>query len=235
MTSVGAAPATQESLKASLAPIDFVNDDLIAKQSEKKATVVAFQTCANLDCSKLEGGVGLFKTCSRCRTVYYCSIECQRIDWKHHKLGCVPVSPSKPHQGGIDIASITNSLSQLKHVRKSEESNQTLSSDDVEKTDTAFESLLDQLKDVRQKSSSLPDEERRSLGIDSSFSRATCTISVARANTCTISISVAPSLKFIFSVLLSVVIHIIPCQRMLNHALYSCQGSDDLLGCDRGR
>ena len=29
------------------------------------------------------------KPCSGCRLVYYCSIECQKLDWKNHKQLCV--------------------------------------------------------------------------------------------------------------------------------------------------
>ncbi|KAK7012528.1 hypothetical protein R3P38DRAFT_3364740 [Favolaschia claudopus] len=28
------------------------------------------------------------KTCKRCKTVHYCSKECQKKDWKHHKAAC---------------------------------------------------------------------------------------------------------------------------------------------------
>ena len=29
--------------------------------------------------------------CARCNTIYYCSKECQRQDWKEHKQECVPM------------------------------------------------------------------------------------------------------------------------------------------------
>jgi len=31
--------------------------------------------------------VGL-KKCKSCKAVYYCSIECQKKDWKNHKVNC---------------------------------------------------------------------------------------------------------------------------------------------------
>ncbi|RUS15111.1 hypothetical protein BC937DRAFT_92885 [Endogone sp. FLAS-F59071] len=31
-----------------------------------------------------------FKRCKRCRSVWYCSVECQRTDWKEHKRTCQP-------------------------------------------------------------------------------------------------------------------------------------------------
>jgi len=30
----------------------------------------------------------IFKKCSRCKSVWYCSVECQRKAWKFHKTGC---------------------------------------------------------------------------------------------------------------------------------------------------
>lgn len=37
--------------------------------------------------------VGKMLVCSKCRREYYCSVECQRKDWKHHKRICT--SPTK--------------------------------------------------------------------------------------------------------------------------------------------
>jgi hypothetical protein len=38
-------------------------------------------------CAKNRNGAGLLM-CSRCRKVSYCSTECQRADWKKHKVSC---------------------------------------------------------------------------------------------------------------------------------------------------
>lgn len=34
------------------------------------------------------GKIISFKKCSRCKEVFYCSKECQKCDWKTHKLQC---------------------------------------------------------------------------------------------------------------------------------------------------
>jgi hypothetical protein len=47
------------------------------------------RACAN-NCGKTESSFHL-RLCGRCRTVSYCSRECQRADWPLHKPACVPV------------------------------------------------------------------------------------------------------------------------------------------------
>jgi hypothetical protein len=49
------------------------------------------ETCAN--CMKIEkntetGKTERFKKCSRCKKAYYCSVDCQKIHWKKHKVDC---------------------------------------------------------------------------------------------------------------------------------------------------
>lgn len=39
-------------------------------------------------CAMEEGARGDFKTCSKCRKVWYCSAECQKSHWKCHKREC---------------------------------------------------------------------------------------------------------------------------------------------------
>ncbi|VDC05359.1 unnamed protein product [Peniophora sp. CBMAI 1063] len=44
-------------------------------------------------CSKTGGkDGGALKTCSRCHVYKYCSAECQRADWKTHKMSCRPTA-----------------------------------------------------------------------------------------------------------------------------------------------
>lgn len=38
-------------------------------------------------CNKCGKMINL-KLCSRCRSVFYCSVDCQRSDWKLHKKNC---------------------------------------------------------------------------------------------------------------------------------------------------
>jgi len=52
-------------------------------EDEFKAMISTKKSCRSTGCSK----EGIFR-CSRCKTAYYCSAECQRMDWSRHKLGC---------------------------------------------------------------------------------------------------------------------------------------------------
>ncbi|KAJ5591619.1 uncharacterized protein N7459_001988 [Penicillium hispanicum] len=59
-------------------------DDMIAAG---ESTIRGIHTCGACGRWKKSDGSDLM-TCSRCRTVKYCSRECQRADWKYHKPGC---------------------------------------------------------------------------------------------------------------------------------------------------
>lgn len=52
------------------------------KVKTSKAPIFAYLKCAN--CSQENCN----KTCSGCKTVYYCSTECQKAHWKSHKPTC---------------------------------------------------------------------------------------------------------------------------------------------------
>lgn len=38
------------------------------------------------------GGLERFKRCKRCKSVLYCSMECQKAQWQEHKLLCQAIS-----------------------------------------------------------------------------------------------------------------------------------------------
>ena len=49
----------------------------------------ACKTCGKLNAELSEEEKKL-KTCSKCKTVAYCSKECQKKDWEGHKKDCRP-------------------------------------------------------------------------------------------------------------------------------------------------
>lgn len=55
---------------------------------------LAMITCENSGCAKFHewfkcGDPIPFKRCAKCKSVYYCSKECQLFDWRLHKLCCI--------------------------------------------------------------------------------------------------------------------------------------------------
>ena len=46
-------------------------------------------------CDKKEGPGVTLQTCGRCRSVRYCSSDCQQADWTHHKAACLLINASK--------------------------------------------------------------------------------------------------------------------------------------------
>ncbi|KAK8821137.1 hypothetical protein WA538_005766 [Blastocystis sp. DL] len=57
-------------------------------------------TCAFCHKSKSANSIPLY-LCSRCRTVSYCSRDCQVKDWKNHKTFCVGLSPADDAEPGL--------------------------------------------------------------------------------------------------------------------------------------
>ena len=45
---------------------------------------ISYNTKSCNNCGKMEN----LKLCSRCRSVFYCSVDCQRSHWKQHKKTC---------------------------------------------------------------------------------------------------------------------------------------------------
>jgi len=73
-------PTITEEDESSTQPA-FTLEDSPQQDSKKKLTKMS--TCANISCCN-EGT----KQCSKCKTVKYCSRECQKEDWKVHKTIC---------------------------------------------------------------------------------------------------------------------------------------------------
>ncbi|RUS25644.1 hypothetical protein BC938DRAFT_471847 [Jimgerdemannia flammicorona] len=77
------------------ASLDIADNDGITPRSMLKntgprvlaAAIKNTMACAACKRSSAEGGGGL-QLCSGCNSVLYCSKECQRADWKTHKLAC---------------------------------------------------------------------------------------------------------------------------------------------------
>jgi tetratricopeptide (TPR) repeat protein len=62
------------------------------KELSLKPECVARAGCAAVGCTAEEAS----SVCARCQEVRYCSRECQRADWKTHKLACTARAPTAP-------------------------------------------------------------------------------------------------------------------------------------------
>ena len=51
--------------------------------------------CFNSQCKKVEDTLGDYSSCSACKSVFYCSRECQKGDWKMHKKVCQSLKSQK--------------------------------------------------------------------------------------------------------------------------------------------
>ena len=71
---------------AALAP--DLDDDVIEGLSRHGSEMC----CERPGCGKLENADVRFQICGSCRTVNYCSRECQTLDWRRHKGTCAEVS-----------------------------------------------------------------------------------------------------------------------------------------------
>jgi hypothetical protein len=47
-----------------------------------------YAPCGNVRCTNIETKVKAFSKCSKCKTIAYCSSECQKKGWKAHKGSC---------------------------------------------------------------------------------------------------------------------------------------------------
>ncbi|KAF9485097.1 hypothetical protein BDN70DRAFT_708232 [Pholiota conissans] len=58
-------------------------------------------------CNMRESAARLYKTCGKCHSVYYCSQECQKLDWPSHKEKC-PESERKKRVEKVFAALMCN-------------------------------------------------------------------------------------------------------------------------------
>ena len=88
----------EESEKLILDQSDKKNRKIRAKKNLRKGQVIlsleplvctVFSKHQNLFCNYcLKEASSCLSACSKCRSIYYCSVECQKIDWSIHKLEC---------------------------------------------------------------------------------------------------------------------------------------------------
>mmetsp|Transcript_511 Transcript_511/g.846 ORF Transcript_511/g.846 Transcript_511/m.846 type:complete len:553 (+) Transcript_511:181-1839(+) len=76
--------------------------------------VLACNYCSESDRS--EAYQQSLKRCSRCKSVYYCSKECQRAHWRYHKQACLPVTDHKAEKRA-DASRIIGAFLQKHYVR----------------------------------------------------------------------------------------------------------------------
>lgn len=85
---------------------------LAAAAAPREGAPTVNQLCRN--CNKNESDIdGKMKQCANCGNAWYCSRECQKIDWKKHKLVCTKA----PEYRGNDTK-LTNNVV-MRHVESS--------------------------------------------------------------------------------------------------------------------
>ena len=68
-------------------PIQHKEDCKMSKDM-KRAVRHAVKNIKCANCGAYGGKEGKLMKCSGCHAVHYCSSECQKADWKKHKLEC---------------------------------------------------------------------------------------------------------------------------------------------------
>ena len=71
-------------------PNEFKDLPFIKEKNNKSIKV-----CRNAKCNKsnFDGGISSFKICSKCKSVFYCTRKCQKIDWNEcHRKHCYSLS-----------------------------------------------------------------------------------------------------------------------------------------------
>ena len=73
------------------------------------------RSCANNGCNK----AGTSR-CSACNAVWYCSRDCQKRDWRHHKRGCNPTTPASITSQNSDPTEPVRDITCVKILSRSE-------------------------------------------------------------------------------------------------------------------
>ena len=59
-----------------------------------------------------------FKRCKQCKSVWYCSVECQRAQWQEHKLLCQAISySSNPESKELKDPACVSHLTPGEHAK----------------------------------------------------------------------------------------------------------------------
>jgi hypothetical protein len=70
-------------LQADRSRLVIFKDEASAFRRQALALVKKYHSCGNIKCP-----VSATNLCASCKTVYYCSRECQLQEWKNHKAVC---------------------------------------------------------------------------------------------------------------------------------------------------
>ncbi|CAB9523372.1 MYND domain protein [Seminavis robusta] len=69
------------------------------------------RTCAG--CSSVEKAMGAFKSCAKCRVVFYCNRKCQKSHWKEHKKSCCKSDPNASRKSSLLLQAKDTSLTTI--------------------------------------------------------------------------------------------------------------------------
>ncbi|KAI1464937.1 uncharacterized protein F4812DRAFT_462259 [Daldinia caldariorum] len=86
--------ASKHAIRVAISPtfsVPFVENivDLDLLKAQGSLERLHMDKCRNCNATEAKNGKNLLK-CSRCKEVMYCSSECQRADWKKHRMECKP-------------------------------------------------------------------------------------------------------------------------------------------------
>lgn len=91
--------------RARFKPSDWAQLQETARENHRRYSSVQNQGPVEICyfCGKMSGGGcahdGPMQRCGQCRTAVYCSVACQKRDWKKHKESCIPVRPPEGYAG----------------------------------------------------------------------------------------------------------------------------------------